>query len=340
MGATHRAVREALHSVLEALPDAAILVDESSIIRLANGRAAQLFGFAAEKLRGRHLDVLIDERDRSRALAALAYGGGNEQLRGIRKDGTQIAMRVCFNAMEPSGDVGARVVVVVARPAVADHIHAKLLEGAPDAIVVVTSDDHIMLVNDRVDSLFGYGPEELLGRHVEVLVPERFTERHAAQLRGYVADPHVRPMHAFGRDVFGRRKDGTEFPADIWLSPVATQAGIVFIAAVRDASYRAETEKTHLRLVRTEEALRFRDEFVVLVAHELKTPLTAVRLRMDRFGRALAAGASRTDIEAQFQKLGASCCEWSIWSTSCSTSRASSPAISCSNASPWTSASW
>lgn len=299
-----RAAREALRSVLEALPDAAILVDEQSVIRLANGRAAQLFGFAAEELEGRHLDVLIDERDRARALAALRSGGGIEQLRGVRKDGAEVAVRVCVNAMEPSGVVAARTFVVVARPAVADEIHARLLEGAPDAIVVVESDDHIMLVNDRVESLFGYRPEEVLGRPVEVLVPERFAERHAMQVRGYIGDPHIRPMHAVGRDVLGRRKDGTEFPADIWLGPVATQAGIVVIAAVRDASNRAELEETRLRLVRAEEALRFRDEFVVLVSHELKTPLTAVRLHLGRLGRALTAGASPTELETQLHRVG------------------------------------
>lgn len=165
--------------------------------------------------------------------------------------------------MEPSG-AATRAFVVVARSAIPEHVRSRVLEGAPDAIVVVASDDRIMLVNDRVEALFGYGPEELLGRPVEVLVPGRFAERHATQVRSYVADPHVRPMHAFGQDVFGRRKNGTEFQA---------------------------------------EALRFRDDFVVLVSHELKTPLTAARLSMDRFGRSLAAGASRTDIDAQFQRV-------------------------------------
>jgi len=118
LGVTHRAAREALHSLLEALPDAAILVNQSSVIRLANGRAAQLFGFTAEELRGQHLDVLLDPRDRARALAALGSGSGIEQLRGARKDGTEIAMRVCFNAMEPSAAVPTRAFVVVARTAI------------------------------------------------------------------------------------------------------------------------------------------------------------------------------------------------------------------------------
>jgi len=161
----------------------------------------------------------------------------------------------------------------------------KLLSSAPDAIVIVRRDGRIVLASDRVEVLFGYRAEELLGRPVEVLVPARFAERHVGLRDGYFRDPDVRLAHARSGELFGRRKDGTEFPVDIMLSPVNTEAGLLAIASIRDATERRSLEQAKLAFARAEEALRLRDDFVALVAHELRTPLTPVRILADRVVR-------------------------------------------------------
>jgi protein-histidine pros-kinase len=116
-----------------------------------------------------------------------------------------------------------------------------LLEAAPDAMLIVNGDGRIVLVNGQAERLFGYAREELLAAPIELLVPERFRERHPGFRRGYFQDPKPRPMGR-GLDLFGRRKDGSEFPAEISLSPMRTEEGAFATAAIRDVSDRKKVE--------------------------------------------------------------------------------------------------
>jgi PAS domain S-box-containing protein len=100
------------------------------------------------------------------------------------------------------------------------------LEAAPDAMVIVSQDGRILLINGQAERLFGYQRAELVGQPVEVLVPSRYREKHPAHRTGYFAGPRLRPMGA-GVDLFGVRKDGTEFPAEISLGPVETAQGVL-----------------------------------------------------------------------------------------------------------------
>ena len=124
----------------------------------------------------------------------------------------------------------------------------ELLESAPDAMVIVDGFGVIQLVNAQTEQVFGYDRAELLGQPVELLVPDRFRDRHIAHRSDFAEGPQARPMGA-GLDLYGLRKDGTEFPVEISLSPLQADGGRLYSAAVRDVSDRKAAEQRFRELL-------------------------------------------------------------------------------------------
>lgn len=117
-----------------------------------------------------------------------------------------------------------------------------LLESAPDALVVINSESQIVFANCQAYHVFGYEPGELIGQPIEVLVPEQFRESHPAKVREFLAQGKTRPMAA-GMELYGRRKDGTQFPVEVSLSPVLTDAGMLVSSAIRDVTDRRRSQR-------------------------------------------------------------------------------------------------
>ncbi len=129
------------------------------------------------------------------------------------------------------------------QPEATAPLFERLFEAVPDAMLAVDAQGRISRVNPQTTQLFGYTREELLGQPVELLVPQRLKLRHEGQRKGYQVRPHLRPMGK-GFNLFGRRKDGTEFPVDIMLNPLELEGGLVTLAVVRDVSERQRAEQT------------------------------------------------------------------------------------------------
>jgi PAS domain S-box-containing protein len=127
-----------------------------------------------------------------------------------------------------------------------DSLILGILEAAPDAIVIISGQGHILLVNNQTEKIFGYKRDELLLQPVEILLPEQFREGHVKHRGHYFSEPRTRPMGE-GLNLAGRRKDGSEFPVEISLSPMKTQDGLFVISTIRDVTDRKRTEEELVR---------------------------------------------------------------------------------------------
>jgi len=154
----------------------------------------------------------------------------------------------------------------------------KLLESAPDSMIIADSEGIILMVNKQTELIFGYSREEIIGKDVEILIPEKYHHRHKREKTEYIAQPRTRPM-GIGLELFGRRKDGSDFPVEVSLSPMQSDnpGEIIIIAAIRDVTSQKEARAELAKRTRELEAINKELEaFSYSVSHDLRAPLRSI----------------------------------------------------------------
>jgi len=231
-------------AIVQSSQDAIVGTTLDGVIMSWNAGAERIFGFTADEMVGRDANVLRPPGSAGEVARLTARTARQERVEHrvvrLRKDGTAVTL---LTTSTPILDTSGAVVgtASVARDLNenerAEAMFRSLLEAAPDATVCV--DDHgvIALVNAQAERLFGYARDEMIGRPVEMLVPDGAKDIHPARRSGYFADPAPRPMGA-GRELAARRKDGSEFPAEISLSAIQTEEGTLVSATIRDGTQR------------------------------------------------------------------------------------------------------
>jgi PAS domain S-box-containing protein len=249
----HEAVNERTRAegkfqlVVESAPNAMVMIDHDGRITLVNAQTEKLFGYTRDELLRQPVELLVPRRFRDAhpanrssffANPAARSMGVGRDLCGQRKDGNEFPVEIGLTPIE--SDEGLFVlsaIVDITERKRAEQKFRLAVESAPNGMLMINSDGRIVLINAQTEKFFGFARDELLGQPVELLVPARYQEKHPEYRNGFFADPAARSMGT-GRDLYGQRQDGSEFPVEIGLMPIETEEGRLVLAAIVDITER------------------------------------------------------------------------------------------------------
>ncbi len=262
-------------SIIESSNDAIVSESLDGIITSWNPAAERLYGYTADEMIGQSFFVLVpSENEATDILGKIRKGQPITHFETVRlgKDGSAVPVSLTLSPLYDSTGAlsgASGIYRDMTELKKAEHRFHMIVESAPDAMVIVDKTGTITIVNSQTEKMFGYRRDELLGQPMELLLPSRFHANIRSFMDRYFANPQVRPI-GVEWELYGRRKDGQEFPEEINLSPIETADGILLATIIHDVT-------EHKQMIRRlEEMNELRNEFVAVVAHDLRSPMMSI----------------------------------------------------------------
>ncbi len=300
-----RECQEQYRMLLDGVENHAIfLMDPQGRIVSWNAGAERIKGYKADEIIGRNFACFFPpediERGRPEEVLRITAASGRHEEQGmrVRKDGSRFLASVTFTALRDSaGNLRgfSEFSHDLSESKEAEAKYRGLLEAAPDAMMVVDQGGEIVLLNLQAEKQFGYRRDELIGQKVTNIIPEGFAERLIADGTRTAAEALAQQIGT-GIELTGRRKDGSEFPIELMLSPLESAEGILVTAAIRDISERKRSESVlQDKNIQLQAAVNELDAFSYSVSHDLRAPLRAIdgfsRILLKQYGPGLAEEA-------------------------------------------------
>jgi PAS domain S-box-containing protein len=272
--------------IVESSPCSIILIDKEETIVYVNRKAEELFGYKKTEFLGQSMKLILPARKYPKYSGIfhkiLGSDGGSkgnvyDEVLAQKKDGSEILVEIGLNTIE----IKKEGVLLISMNDITERKKSEerfrlVVQAAPNAMILVNNKGVITLVNRQTEVLFGYTNKELIGNKIEMLIPERFSGDHPNLRSKFFAHPETRPMGE-GRDLFARKKNGTEIPVEIGLNPVETIEGQMVVASIIDITERKSQEATikkhilELKLKNKEQ-----EQFSYIASHDLREPLLTI----------------------------------------------------------------
>lgn len=280
----HKQQEERFRRVVESAPNAMVMINRAGTIEMVNTQTEQMFGYSRSEMLGEPVELLVPLRFRGHhpGLRSSFFGapqsrpmGAGRDLFGCRKDGSEFPIEIGLNPIETEqGPMVLSAIVDISARKKLEERFRRVVESAPNAMVMINQVGTIEMVNIQTEHVFGYAREEMLGNSIEMLLPDRFRKDHPHLRQAFFTDPQSRPMGA-GRDLYARRKDGSEFPVEIGLNPIDTDEGPMVLSAIVDISDRKQKEM-HIRA-----ALQEKELLLGEIHHRVKNNLQVIDSLLD-----------------------------------------------------------